>query len=430
MYHSPVLQRSPTDDDDRLRRDNMAVPAAQPPPTYTANSPPTSRLSPYSPTSRSHHHLAYGAQYSSRSTASIPSALPLSSGIYQGPRHGPSPSPISNGLSHINTSMYPPRESSNSTYYDPTSEHREGTIAWGHSHSSTRSPHQVCTIDACKSYTRVILLSSRTLLSVLQNRDASFYTESSAEPRPPRSAHHSPVAPRFSQQSPTFAASHAHPPSRHSSVSQSPIQNSPEQPAFRRGSSGYSVTMNGTVDSQTSQESRREDTRQLVHPSAFTEQRPTRTTDPMSFSSILSNTNHDSPVSTPQPGPPTKRFNRSSKVPNGERPVSTIQSTQIAQRKPSVKALPSPTREPFVKEKVNEAVHPPRPSHSSASEPKRTMSDKENERTQKAMAEIDAMELSDVETPVWETAKQNYVHSSLKRLHDIEDMETSKRKVN
>ena len=134
----------------------MAAPAAQPPPTYTANSPPTARLSPYSPTSRSHHQLAYSTQYSSRPTTSTPSALPLSSGINQSPRHGPAPSPTANGLSHINTSIYPPRESSNSTYYDPTSEHREGTTLWGHSHSSTRSPRQVCTIDASKSHPIVI----------------------------------------------------------------------------------------------------------------------------------------------------------------------------------------------------------------------------------------------------------------------------------
>lgn len=267
------------------------------------------------------------------------------------------------------------------------------------------------------------------MLSVLQNRDASFYTESSTEPRQPRSAQHSPVAPRFPQQSPTFAASHAHPPSRHNSVSQSPIQNSPEQPVFRRGSSGYSTTMNGTIDSPASQESRREVTRQLLQPSVMTEQRPTRTTDPMSFSSILSNTTNDPPVSTPPSAPPTKRFNRSSKITNGERPVSAIQSTPITQRKPSVKALPSPSREPFAKEQVNEAVQPPRPSHSSSSEPKRTMSDKENDRIQKAMAEIDAMELSEVEAPGWEPAKQSYAHFSRKRLADIDEIETSKRKA-
>ena len=187
--------------------------------------------------------------------------------------------------------------------------------------------------------------------------------------------------------------------------------------------------MNGTVDSQTSQESRREDTRQQVQPSGITERRPTRTTDPMSFSSILSNITNDPPVSTSQPGPPTKRFSRSSKILNGDRPVSTIQSTPIAQRKPSVKAFPSPTREPLVKEQVIEAAQPPRPSHSSNSEPKRAMSDKENERIQKAMAEIDAMELSDIDAPGWETAKQKYAQFSRKRLLDIKDIETSKRKV-
>ena len=162
MYHSPVLQRSPTDDDDRLKRERTAASTTtQPPPSYTANSPTNSHFGPFSPTSRSHPQLAYGTQYPSRPTPT-PSALPLPSGMSQSPRHGPPPSPTSNGLTHINTSMYPPRESGNSTYYDPTSEHREGSMAWGHSHSSTRSPRQVCTIGACKSYPRATLFTCDT----------------------------------------------------------------------------------------------------------------------------------------------------------------------------------------------------------------------------------------------------------------------------
>lgn len=57
------------------------------------------------------------------------------------------------------------------------------------------------------------------------------------------------------------------------------------------------------------------------------------------------------------------------------------------------------------------------------------MSDKENDRIQKAMAEIDAMELSEVEAPGWESAKQNYAQFSRKRLADIDEIETSKRKA-
>ena len=172
MYHSPVLQRSPTDDDDRLKRERMAASTTtQPPPSYTANSPTNSHFSPFSPTTRSHPQLAYGTQYPSRPTPT-PSALPLPSGMSQSPRHGPPPSPTSNGLTHINTSMYPPRESGNSTYYDPTSEYREGSMAWAHSHSSTRSPRQVCTIDTCKSYQRAILL-----LPAILTTHAHFRTE-------------------------------------------------------------------------------------------------------------------------------------------------------------------------------------------------------------------------------------------------------------
>ena len=45
------------------------------------------------------------------------------------------------------------------------------------------------------------------------------------------------------------------------------------------------------------------------------------------------------------------------------------------------------------------------------------------------MTDIDSMELSDVEAPGWEVAKQKFAQSSRKRLLDMEDVESSKQKV-
>ena len=56
-------------------------------------------------------------------------------------------------------------------------------------------------------------------------------------------------------------------------------------------------------------------------------------------------------------------------------------------------------------------------------------SDKENEKVKKEIARIDAMELSDIESPEWESAKKRYLESSQKRQRDVEAAEDIKRKV-
>ena len=61
--------------------------------------------------------------------------------------------------------------------------------------------------------------------------------------------------------------------------------------------------------------------------------------------------------------------------------------------------------------------------------PSSMTSDKENEKVRKEMAKIDAMDLSDIESPEWELAKQKHVQASLKRQRDVENAENDKRKV-
>lgn len=134
---SPGLQRS--DEDDRHRRDSTIVVNTQQLPSFTARSP--TNFLPYSPTNGTHPQSPYN-QYSSRPSTSTTVNMPT--GI--SPRLGPPPSPKSSGPTH-HSSAYGSRDAGNSTYYDPTSEHREGQATWSSSQYPTNSPVQVSQTD-------------------------------------------------------------------------------------------------------------------------------------------------------------------------------------------------------------------------------------------------------------------------------------------
>ena len=138
MYHSSVIQRASTEEDDRLRRESMAGPSAQQIASYAA-SPPQAQFHAYSPTNSNHQTSTFNS-YSSRPTSSA--AMQMPHNVNQSPHLGPPQSPT-NGLSHINRPAYSSREPGTSTYYDPTSEHREGPATWAHSPYPVPSPVQV-----------------------------------------------------------------------------------------------------------------------------------------------------------------------------------------------------------------------------------------------------------------------------------------------
>lgn len=58
-----------------------------------------------------------------------------------------------------------------------------------------------------------------------------------------------------------------------------------------------------------------------------------------------------------------------------------------------------------------------------------SVSDKENERIDKELARIDALELSDIESSDWAMAKQEFARQSHKRLMEVGQGEDGKRKV-
>ena len=159
MYHSPVLKRSPTNDEHR-RRNNLPDINTQQLPPYHPRSPTHSTYVPYSPTHVSHPQSSYN-QYSSRPTTST--VLPPPHGAHHSPRQGLPPSPSSNGMSY-GSLRYGSREAG-SSYYDPMSEHREAQPGWNHSRYSTQSPTQVSrrTKDPFRASSLRALLTSTIL---------------------------------------------------------------------------------------------------------------------------------------------------------------------------------------------------------------------------------------------------------------------------
>lgn len=227
---------------------------------------------------------------------------------------------------------------------------------------------------------------------------------------------------QFPQHSPTVPTSHAHPPSRHDSISQSPRQPLAESPIHRRNSS-YLTDPNGAPAHPAREHSYSVGSRHENNPRT---QEDHKASNPMSFSNILSSNAPDVPSSTPAGLPPVKQFRKAPSTPNGDAgPPST------AFRRSSYKSAPATNehREPSKPSKA-EISHPtPVKAHKSKAKAVPSVSDKENERIEKEIARIDAMELSDIDSPDWATAKQDFVRQCNKRLIGLQQAEDNKRKV-
>lgn len=143
MYSSPVLQRSPDEEEDGQRRDKMST---QHLPPYSTHSPTQPRYNSYSPTNGSHQRASYNTQYQSQTPT--PATLPPPPGMNESSRPGPPSSPSAHKLPPMNGSAYGPRDLGVSTYYDPTSDHGDRNVSWNRSNQApTLSPIQVCSTN-------------------------------------------------------------------------------------------------------------------------------------------------------------------------------------------------------------------------------------------------------------------------------------------
>ena len=166
-----------------------------------------------------------------------------------------------------------------------------------------------------------------------------------------------------------------------------------------------------------------------LHPQNHTKgsekSRTTRTSNPMAFSSILSSTAVDVPKPVSRAAPSSKQFRRSSHTPNGDAP-----STSAVTRKSHQKAASSANDYPGLTRRLIKAeIDATSANNVSNVKATSASSEKEKEKVRKEIAKIEAMELSDIDSPTWATAKENHALSSRKRYVDVEENENIKRKV-
>ena len=160
------------------------------------------------------------------------------------------------------------------------------------------------------------------------------------------------------------------------------------------------------------------------------EVKPVRTADPMAFSSILSsNTSEPSRVAAKH-NLSSKQHHKAAKISNGDVPSPSPEpNTVVTLRKPPHKASSSPKPNHVFKERPKEDNKGSVAIDRLTADLSTSTSEKENEKVRKAMADIDAMEVSDVDCPGWEKAKEQYRQAGRKRMAAAEENEAGRRKV-
>ncbi|KAI9807338.1 MAG: putative DNA helicase ino80 [Piccolia ochrophora] len=163
--------------------------------------------------------------------------------------------------------------------------------------------------------------------------------------------------------------------------------------------------------------------------------KPSRPTDPMSFSSILSNSNLDSPTSTKASHSlPQKESRQHSKITQKDvtptEDVITKASHREFPRRTSHRTS-NPPNEVRAKPRSNvtDTASHSTASHMESSPPKSksSTSEKEND-VALARAKIDEAELSDLDLPEFDVHRVEFAERSKKRMREIEAAELAKRK--
>lgn len=206
---------------------------------------------------------------------------------------------------------------------------------------------------------------------------------------------------------------------------QSPAQSAIKSPIYRESNPNAAERLNSPVDRPHGRDLARGELQSQIRPRPSEDPRSVRTADPMSFSSILSNNDPPKPVTRAVPS--TRQFRKSVTMSNGETPAGGI-GTRRSHQKAISAANDAPNVTRRAPKAEAEGVAPVK-SVNSNSKALTVTQEKDNQRVKKELAKIDAMELSDLESPKWVAAKENYVIASRKRYLDIEEAENAKRKV-
>jgi len=182
--------------------------------------------------------------------------------------------------------------------------------------------------------------------------------------------------------------------------------------------------MNGTVNRPPSSQGTIDEDAHNNQRVAAGESKPTRKADPMSFSNILSNDVPEPPKSTPRAVPSSKP---SKNVP------STVDRNAKSSLTPARKQASKSTaysKEAVSKTSIKTEVERPALVQTPSNKRKNLATfEKQNERVQKEMDKIDAMEKGDIESAQYEDVEQFHTQTSQKRQRDIETADDIKRKV-
>lgn len=162
----------------------------------------------------------------------------------------------------------------------------------------------------------------------------------------------------------------------------------------------------------------------------YNEPRVTRTSDPMAFSSILSNNVADPPIPVPRPAHPPKQTRKSAQTANGDT-SSNSPAPRKSHQKPALSSsdYPGLLRRPIKTEPDSAAPGKASSSRSKASTIPAEKAERESEKVRKELARIEAMDLSDIESPRWALEKEKHARASHKRYLDVEESENTRRKV-
>ena len=255
-----------------------------------------------------------------------------------------------------------------------------------------------------------------------QTRDPASFAGYYQDPRTSPTAYHSPMSSHFPQHSPTAPISHAHPPSRHDSISQSPRQ-SVVDPHMQRQNSSYYTDPNAPPGHPVLEHSHSGSSRRESHPRP---QEESKASNPMSFSNILSSNAADPPNRPPRGLPPSRQFRKTPSITNGDLgPASGMFRRSSHKSNPLANESSEPRRA-----SKGDVYHPSSVKTAKVkAKPAISISDKENDRVQKEVARIDTLDLSDIDSPEWANVKQDFLTSNNKRLAEVDNAEASKRKV-
>lgn len=261
------------------------------------------------------------------------------------------------------------------------------------------------------------------------NRDPAVIASYQRDPRTSPSVHRSPTAFSFPQPSPNYASSHAHPPSRHNSIPLSPAASVLESPVLSETNPARPQLIYNSWDTPNPGSVVNEDDfpqhRGGVREEA--DSKPVRTSDPMSFSSILSSNPADPPKASTQKLPAVKQFPRKPHPLNGD--TLSIPSAED----PVHHALPLLVDDTAsLRKPAKSKFHPLTIAKIVPSAPKSmsyALSDKQNEKVKTEMGRIETIRLGDIEGPAWAVKKEEYALFNPKRQLDVDSVEESKRKV-